>query len=279
MGGAPNVILVVGDVIDDIVVRPVGPPAARTDTPAQIAERPGGSGANTAAWLGALGAPVRFVGRVGQADVRRHAHELERFGVEARLAVDPRVATGRIVILAHDRSMFTDRGAGAALGPEDLPDALLDGVTHIHVSGYSLVEERPRRAVLDLVERADLPWSVDPASAAFVRGTAFLGWTAGASVCLPNEDEAAILGDGLLEPYEVVVLKRGPRGARMLRRGAPPLDVGAAPVDVADLTGAGDAFAAGFLAARLRGDDDATCLALAVDTAAQALQRVGGRPG
>jgi sugar/nucleoside kinase (ribokinase family) len=272
-------ILVVGDVIDDLVVRPLGPPAARTDTPAQIAERPGGSGANTAAWLGALGAPVRFVGRVGQADVRRHARELERFGVEAHLAADPDLPTGRIVILAHDRSMFTDRGAGAALGADDLPDGLLDGVTHVHVSGYALVLERPRRAVLDLVERAGVPWSVDPASAAFVRDTPFLRWTAGATVCLPNEDEANVLGAGLLEPYELVALKRGPRGARLLRRDGPPLDVGAAPVDVVDLTGAGDAFAAGFLAARLRGDDDATCLALGVDTAAQAVQRVGGRPG
>jgi sugar/nucleoside kinase (ribokinase family) len=272
------VILVVGDVMDDLVVRPLGPIVARSDTPAEMERHPGGSGANTAAWLGHLGAPVRFAGRVGLADLRRHASALERFGVEARLVGDPRASTGRIVVLTHDRSMFTERGANLALSAEDLPDALLDGVAHIHVSGYSLIEEAPRSAVLGLVARAGLPWSVDPASAAFVRDTDFVRWTAGAAVCFPNEDEAEVLGDGLLDVYEVVALKRGSRGARVLRRGAPPVDVPAAPVEAIDPTGAGDAFAAGYLAALLRGEDDAGCAAAAVAAAAEAIRRPGARP-
>jgi sugar/nucleoside kinase (ribokinase family) len=272
------VILVVGDVMDDLVVRPLGPIVARSDTPAEMERHPGGSGANTAAWLGHLGAPVRFAGRVGLADLRRHASALERFGVEARLVGDPRASTGRIVVLTHDRSMFTERGANLALSAEDLPDALVDGVAHIHVSGYSLIEEAPRSAVLGLVARAGLPWSVDPASAAFVRDTDFVRWTAGAAVCFPNEDEAEVLGDGLLDVYEVVALKRGSRGARVLRRGAPPVDVPAAPVEAIDPTGAGDAFAAGYLAALLRGEDDAGCAAAAVAAAAEAIRRPGARP-
>jgi hypothetical protein len=65
-----------------------------------------------------------------------------------------------------------------------------------------------------------VPWSVDPASHAFVADTPFLEWTAGASACFPNEDEARVLGDGLAEAYEVVVLKRGREGVRVLRRGS-----------------------------------------------------------
>ena len=206
---------------------------------------PGGSGANTAAWLGVLGAEVRFAGRVGLADLRRHARALEACGVDARLAGDARTPTGSIVVLAHDRSMFTDRGANLALGSDDLPDDLLEGVDHVHVSGYSLLEEGPRRAVLDLVARAGVPWSVDPASAAFVADTPFLQWTAGASVCFPNEDEADVLGDGMADAYEVVVLKRGREGVRVLRRGAAAVDVPAETVAAVDQTGAGDAFAAG----------------------------------
>src|SRR5919204_543659 len=235
--------------MDDLVVRPLGPIVARSDTPAAMERHPGGSGANTAAWLGHLGAPVRFAGRVGLADMRRHAGALERCGVEARLAGDPRASTGRIVVLTHDRSMFTDRGANRRLSVDDLPADLLDGVTHIHVSGYSLVEEGPRAAVLGLVARAGLPWSVDPASAAFVRDMDFLGWTAGATVCFPNEDEAEVLGDGLLDAYEVVALKRGGRGARVLRRGAATVDVPARAVEPVEPTGAGDAFAAGAVVA------------------------------
>jgi sugar/nucleoside kinase (ribokinase family) len=277
VGGA-RVILVVGDVMDDLVVRPLGPLVARSDTPAHMERHPGGSGANTAAWLGVLGADVRFAGRVGLADLRRHARALEACGVDARLAGDARTPTGSIVVLAHDRSMFTDRGANLALCRDDLPDDLLEGVEHVHVSGYSLLEEGPRTAVLDLIARGGVPWSVDPASHAFVANTAFLEWTAGASVCFPNEDEARVLGDRLAAAYEVVVLKRGSEGVRVLRRGAEPVDVPAATAAAIDQTGAGDAFAAGYLAALVRGDDDATCARAAVRAATEAVSRPGARP-
>jgi sugar/nucleoside kinase (ribokinase family) len=277
VGGA-TVILVVGDVMDDLVVRPLGPLVARSDTPSHMERHPGGSGANTAAWLGALGAPVRFAGRVGIADLIRHVRALERCGVDARLAGDARRPTGTVVVLAHDRSMFTDRGAGLALSPEDLPDDLLEGVVHVHVSGYSLFEEGSRAAVLDLVARAGLPWSVDPASAAYLAGTPFLEWTAGASVCFPNQDEVEVLGDGMADAYEIVVLKRGRDGACVLRRGAAAIDVPAVPVDAVDPTGAGDAFAAGYLAALVSGGDDAACARAAVRAAAEAVSRPGARP-
>jgi sugar/nucleoside kinase (ribokinase family) len=277
MGGA-LVILVVGDVMDDLVVRPLGPLVPRSDTPARMERHPGGSGANTAAWLGALGAQVRFAGRVGLADLRRHARALEACGVDARLAGDARTPTGSIVVLAHDRSMFTDRGANLALGPEDLPDELLEGVGHIHVSGYALLEEGPRAAVLDLVARSGVPWSVDPASSAFVADTPFLEWTAGASLCLPNEDEAQVLGNGLDGAYEVLVLKRGRDGVRVVRRGAEPLDVPASTTVAVDQTGVGDAFAAGYLAALAQGADDRACAQAAVRAASEAVSRPGARP-
>ncbi|HEX7301230.1 MAG TPA: PfkB family carbohydrate kinase [Solirubrobacteraceae bacterium] len=271
-------ILVVGDVMDDLVVRPLAPIVARSDTPAEMERHPGGSGANTAAWLGVLGAPVRFAGRVGLAELRRHATALERCGVDARLTGDPRTQTGRIVVLTHDRSMFTDRGANLTMGRDDLGDGLLEGITHLHVSGYALLEDQTRDAVLDLVGRAGVPWSVDPASAAFVRDTPFLEWTRGASLCFPNEDEASALGDGLEDAYEVLVLKRGSRGARVLRRGADPIEVPAEPAEPVDPTGAGDAFAAGYLAAHLRGEDDTACARAGVKAAADAISRPGARP-
>jgi sugar/nucleoside kinase (ribokinase family) len=271
-------ILVIGDVMDDLVVRPLGRIVPRSDTPADMERHPGGSGANTAAWLGHLGAAVRFAGKVGLADLRRHASALERCGVDARLIGDSRISTGRIVVLTHDRSMFTDRGANLALGPDDLPDDLLDGVTFIHVSGYALLEKVTRTAVLDLVRRSGLPWSVDPASAAFVRDTGFLSWTAGATICFPNEDEADVLEEGLLDAYEVLVLKRGRHGARVLRRGAEAVDVPVQAVTEIDPTGAGDAFAAGYLAAMMAGHDDAACAAAGLAAAAQAVGRTGARP-
>ena len=58
-------LAVVGDLLEDVVVRTVTPPAVGTDTPARIERRPGGSAANVAAAAGRLGAAVRLICRVG----------------------------------------------------------------------------------------------------------------------------------------------------------------------------------------------------------------------
>src|SRR5690606_36219202 len=117
-------VVVVGDVIDDVVVRPLEAVTRDSDTRAVIARSPGGSAANLACWLGAAGAVVAFVGRVGAADGARHTEALERFGVDARLAADPDRDTGSIVILVDPddgaRTMFTDRGANLALVADDV---------------------------------------------------------------------------------------------------------------------------------------------------------------
>lgn len=128
--GRPRV-LVVGDVIDDLLVRPHRPIRPATDTPATITPSPGGSGANAAVWLARAGVRVRFVGRVGAADLARHAGLLRAAGVEPVLVPDPRRPTGSIVVLLDpdgERTMLTDRGANLGLRAADLPDRLLDDV-------------------------------------------------------------------------------------------------------------------------------------------------------
>jgi ribokinase len=87
-----------------------------------------------------------------------------------------------------------------------------------------------------------------------------------------------VLETGLLDAHEVLVLKRGDAGARVLRRGSPPVDVPAQAAAQIDPTGAGDAFAAGFLAAMMAGGDDAACAAAGVAAAAEAVGRPGARP-
>ena len=69
-------VVVVGDVMDDVIARPLGPIATDTDTPSIIERRPGGSAANTACWLAVAGVPVTFVGQVGRDDDARQDAEL-----------------------------------------------------------------------------------------------------------------------------------------------------------------------------------------------------------
>jgi sugar/nucleoside kinase (ribokinase family) len=290
--------VVVGDVINDIVVRPFGPPAAGTDTPSLIEQTGGGSGANQAAWMGALGAAVRFAGRAGAQDANAHRLRLAQAGVDARITADPTRPTGTIVVLVGadgERSMFTDRGASEVLDDDDLPADLLDGAELLHVSGYSLFSEASRAAVLRLwrlAVDAGLHVSVDPCSAAGlaeVGAEAFVEWTGEADTVFPNLDEGRLLAavespepaaivDRLLEHYRTVALKLGPSGVLAASRDGERVRLPGRPVDVVDSTGAGDAFCAGWLVEWLSGGPLAERARAGLAAAARAVTQVGGRP-
>ncbi|MGA2803815.1 MAG: PfkB family carbohydrate kinase [Acidimicrobiales bacterium] len=292
----PSIVVVVGDVINDVIVRPKGPVAVGTDTPSEVELSPGGSGANQAAWLAALHTPVRFVGRAGAGDAAHHRAALEQLGVEAWLTADQEAATGTIVVLVSqdgERSMFTDRGANRGLEQVDLPARLLDDASLLHVSGYQLFEPGARSAVLELwatAREAGIPTSVDPASVAGLREVgreSFLRWTSGAQLVFPNLDEGRLLtgceepdaiAAVLCETYQVVALKLGAAGALVAAADGRRFPVAARPVDVVDSTGAGDAFCAGFLASWVCGGDLGECALHAVEAAARAASLVGARP-
>ncbi|HZZ59816.1 MAG TPA: PfkB family carbohydrate kinase [Roseiarcus sp.] len=293
MTAAPPRILVVGDVMTDVIVRPEGPLAKGSDRRAAIRFEPGGSAANQAVWLALYGAQVDLVARVGLADVEAETERLARAGVTAHLVGDRDRPTGRLVALidaSGERSFYTDRAANEALCPADVPEALIARASLIHLSGYSFFAASPRKAALEVMRSAGgTPVSVDPASAEFMREVgpeAFLQWTRGAAILFPNEDEAAALtgaGDPeaqcrrLAAVYPLVVVKLGAAGC-LAAEGARRWRVEAPRVAAIDCTGAGDAFAAAFLASRLRGETTQDALARAVAAGSAAVQRVGGRP-
>jgi sugar/nucleoside kinase (ribokinase family) len=285
--------LVIGDVMTDVIVRPEGPVARGSDRRASITVQPGGSAANQAAWLASLGVKVDFVARVGAADVESETARFKAIGVAPHLVGDPNRETGRLVALIDkdgERSFLTDRGANEALEAHDIPDALIGWAALIHLSGYSFFAPSPRAAVFDVMRRAgDKPISVDPASAEFLREVGaenFLAWTRGVAILFPNEEEAAVLS-GSTDPetqcarlathYPLVVIKRGAAGAEAAQ-GACRWRIKPPTVDAVDTTGAGDAFVASFLAARLSGADIQTALGNATGAGAAASTIVGGRP-
>ena len=289
-------ILVIGDVINDVVVRPVGPIAPGADRRAAIRTLPGGSGANQAAWLAHYGTRTVFVGRVGAADLVQQAALLAAHGVEPVLAADPVLPTGTIVTLLSpdgERSFLTDRGANRNLCRADLADRLVDAADFVHVSGYALFEARPRAAILDLlaaVARRKISWSVDPSSYSFLQEVgprAFVGWTREARICFPNHVEAALLAgssdigaqlDVLTRFYELVVIKRGADGAAAGAADGQRWSAPAPAVRANDTTGAGDAFLGAFLAEWLRGEDVDMALGAGVRAGSQAVTFLGGRP-
>jgi sugar/nucleoside kinase (ribokinase family) len=283
-------VVVAGDVMVDVVARLAGPIAVGSDSAAQVGMRPGGSAANVAAWLAAAGASAALVARVGDDDAGRSAaRALAGHGVEPRLAVDQQRSTGTCVVLVHpggERSMLPDAGANAALSRDDVPADLFAAGAHLHITGYTLLRDGSREAALHalaLARAAGMTVSVDPSSAAplaAVGAERFLEWTGRADLLLPNADEAAAL-TGEADPETAarmlarhareVVVTLGARGA-LWTDGA---DLVRAPAVTtrapADTTGAGDAFAAGFLVEWVAGATPAAALRGGCALAARAI--------
>jgi sugar/nucleoside kinase (ribokinase family) len=289
-------VLVVGDVMTDIIVKPDGAIVPGSDRRATIRHRPGGSGANQAVWLGAAGVDVRFAARVGQDDHARHMAYFKSHGVTPALAGDADLPSGVLVTVLDpngERSFLTDRGANLALSPADLDASLLDDVGLVMVSGYSFFAPGPRHAVQGLLAAArarGIAIAIDPASTGFLSEVGpqhFLDWVGKANWLFANEEEAVqltgeadvdaqmrVLGD----QFDQVVIKRGRFGAMM--GGLEGIEVSrpAPMVPVLDTTGAGDAFAAGFVAALMAGAAAEACLEAGIANGARAVQFLGGQP-
>jgi ribokinase len=274
-------VLVVGDVMVDVVAVLPGALAHGSDTPAAIEHHFGGSGANVAAWLGEHGVLAARIGAdaLGEAAVAGLRGPIERDGERA---------TGTCIVLVHpggERTMIPDAGANDAVQLRELPEA-----EHAHFTGYGLLRPGSRAAVrraMALARDRGMTISVDPSSAApLAAAPEFLQWAGAAHLLLPNGDEArALTGEAdperaarALAAGREVVVTLGRAGA-LWTDGSRVARVAAGDVEVVDTTGAGDAFAAGLLAARVDGAAPEEALAAGCALAARAVARIGARPG
>jgi sugar/nucleoside kinase (ribokinase family) len=289
-------VLVVGDVVDDLLVRPLGEVAYGSDTPAEIRHRPGGSAANVAAWLGTLGVAVTFVGRAGHNSAADQVAALDRHGVDARIAVDSHRSTASIVLLvdgAGQRTMYVDRGANTELVPRDVPDDVWRDVGVLHLTGYTFFDPATRPVALELITAArkrHVAVSVDPSSAAYVRQAGardVRDWVRGVDLLLPNEEEAQLLADRtdageaagvLADDCKSVVVTLGGAGALVHTSDGGAFQRQAVAAEVLDTTGAGDGFAAGWIAAWVAGAPLADRMAAGLEVSARAVTILGGRP-
>jgi sugar/nucleoside kinase (ribokinase family) len=272
-----------------VVVAHRGPIEVGSDTPARVRFAGGGSAANTACWLASLGEEPRLLAACGADPLGELAlAELAAAGVLFVGPVLDGLPTGTCVVLvdaAGERSMLPDRGANDALATSAVDAALDPAPGWVHLSGYALLHDGSRpagRAAIAAGVASGAMVSVDAASTAPIEAVgaeAFLRWIDGASLVFANDDEVEALGGAevVLRHVDAVVVKHGPAGATWTD-GASTVTVEGRTVDAVDTTGAGDAFAAGWIAAVRRGLDARGALAAAVDAGATAVTRPGARP-
>jgi sugar/nucleoside kinase (ribokinase family) len=282
-----GVLAVVGDLLEDVVVRTVTPPAVGTDTPATIERRPGGSAANVAAAAASAGAAVRLICRVGVDPLGEQlVAALSAAGVDVRAQRAGR--TGAVVVLVDgtgERTMLPDRAAAGELS--DVDPAWLDGVTWLHVPAYSLLSEPIGSASLELVahvRRAGGTVSVDASSVSVIEsyGTDRFGALLDdvrPDVMFANEPESVLVP---LDRAWVTIVKRGPEAVTVLGdpASAEPYDVPVPAIGgVEDTTGAGDAFAAGYIAASMAGAGIGDSVREGIRVAGVALTARASNPG
>jgi ribokinase len=263
-------ICVLGDAHLDVVVRVLRPVSEETDTPATTCFGVGGQGANVAAWVAWLGGRSRLIAVRGtDLGAEIVSAELAGRGVEL---VGPIVPgnTGVVVSLSQagrQRSMLTDRGVGAELSTGAVRPEWLDGCEWLHLSGYALAHQPARSAAVALAKTAieqSVRISIDLSSTAMIESYGVASFreliiSIGPDVVFGNEAEAALLGE-----HKGLIVKLGAEGVRVAGR-----RYAAAPTVPVDSTGAGDAFAAGYLLGGVE---------LGLAAAARAVAKMGAMP-
>lgn len=248
-------LAVVGDLLEDVVVWLDRPLQRGTDTPARVFRSRGGSAANVAV-AAARCVPTRFVGCVGDDALgERLVAELVEAGVEVR--AQRRGRTGTVVVLVDadgERTFLPDRGAAADLGPVDPAD--LDDVALLHVPAYGLQGGRTAgsvRALLREAARRGIRTTVDASSSAVLGQIPDLREVLQhAHLVFANDAEHSELPP--LHLGCTVVRKRGADATEVELADGSHRTFPVEPVaGVRDTTGAGDAFAAGWLTAMLEG--------------------------
>ena len=256
--------------------------------------RSGGSGANSIATLGYLGARTIFCGQVGDDQLGRlYARSMEEACGAHALHWTRDSNTGKCLSIIStrdaERTMLTDLGAAVLLPELGEFAGVIPQAAVLHVEGYLLLGDpmltRAREAIT-IARETGVKVSLDVSDPFVVKLTRSLLWDLlpSVDVLFMNEEEAANLVPEAQTPQEAleavaervstVVLKLGAKGALVAHQGE-RVQVAAHRVAAIDTTGAGDCFAAGFLFGFTHGWNPARSADLGARVAAQAVAQVG----
>lgn len=262
-------------------------------------EASGGSAANTVAGIAALGGKTSFIGQVADDELGAvFNHDITALGVAFDTpARAGKPATARSLILVTpdgERTMNTFLGASRYLPATVLDPAPIESAAILYLEGYLWDPEEPRAAMDQAIDIAHAAGR----RVAFTLSDGFcvdrhrdgfqeLLDKGRIDILFANEDEVAALNQtddfdaavaATAAKTPLLVVTRSEKGAIAVKDGA-CTTVSAEPISrVVDATGAGDQFAAGFLAGQAQGRSIADSLTMGAVCAAEVIQHYGPRP-
>jgi fructokinase len=260
-------------------------------------ESSGGSAANTCAVAAGLGARVAYLGKVGDDQLGAvFRHDISAVGVHFPTApLSGGAPTARCLILVTpdgQRTMNTYLGACVSFTEADVDEALVADAAVTYLEGYlfdppaaqaafrraaAAAHAAGRQVALSLSD----PFCVDRHRAAFlqlVRGDVDILFANEAEICsLYEENEFDDAAEAACRDVAIACLTRAEAGSLVLR-GTERVEIAAEPAQLVDTTGAGDAYAAGFLAALTAGRTLTQAGTLASRVAAAVIEQYGARP-
>ena len=259
----------------------------------------GGSAANTAVVAAMLGASTAFLGKVRDDELGHvFARDLAQVGVSfpTTMAGVDTTPTGRCLINVTpdaERTMCTYLGAARGLRVPDMHHEVLSAAKVTYVEGYLWDEVNAHEALelaIRIVRDASQRFSFTLSDSFLVdrfRDEFHVMIPEKVDILFANEQELCSMFETddfdkavkLVSPMcEITTVTRGPRGSIVIHRGE-VIAVDAHPVDrVVDTTGAGDAYAGGFLAGFTQGFSLDRCAVLGNLAAAEVISRLGARP-
>jgi sugar/nucleoside kinase (ribokinase family) len=285
-GGKGGMVMVEADFISELVV------TARKQLKAETVQAAGGAASNTVVGVAALGLRTAFTGACGtDALAGFYRDALRARGCEPRLIERADLPTGRVLSLVTpdgQRTMRTCLGAAAALDPALMTAERFAGCRMVMLEGYTLFNHALTRSVAAAAKAAGCQLALDLASFEVVQANrAVLDELLSGQVDLvfANEDEAKAWSGGdpesaladLAKRVPLAVVKLGKDGALIAHGGAVHRVAASPVVEVKDTTGAGDTWAAGFLAAYLKGLALPACGQLGALAASACVQVMGAQ--
>ncbi len=259
----------------------------------------GGSAANTAVVAAMLGAPTAFLGKVRDDELGHvFAHDLSHVGVSfpTTMAASDTTPTGRCLIHVTpdaERTMCTYLGAARGLRVPDMHADVLSAAKVTYVEGYLWDEVNAHEALelaITTVRNASQRFSFTLSDSFLVdrfRDEFHVMIPEKVDILFANEHELCSMFETddfekavkLISPMcEITTVTRGSKGSIVIH-GGDVISVDAHPVDrVVDTTGAGDAYAGGFLAGFTSGATLERCAVLGNLAAAEVISRLGARP-